>query len=109
MDPAHLAKQPKHLLVLGQHDQGERLDAVVTSHTGEDREKSAAQSTALELIDHGDRGLRDICIDGAVVAGNADDSFLAVVLARGGDKREAVVVVDDSQAVCQRVWEALKG
>src|SRR5712692_5781726 len=103
MDPAHLAEQAEHLLILGQNDEGERLDAMLERDLAQDGKQRAAQPAALELVDHRDGGL-----GGAVIAGDADDALLAAGLVRGGDDGEAVVVVDDGQAVGKGVRKALQ-
>jgi len=70
-------------------------------------QQDAAQPAALELVDHRHRHLCHVGARGAVVARDADDSFRAGRSVGGGDQREPVVVVDDSEAVRERVGHPL--
>src|SRR6266851_5731469 len=109
MDPAHLAQQPEHLLILGQDYEGERLDSVIARDLAQDGQQRAAQPAPLELVDHRDGGLSHVGSSGAVIARDAGDALLAAVLVRGGDDCEAVVVVDHGQPVCKGVRKPLQG
>src|SRR5712692_6956222 len=109
MDPAHLSEQAEHLLILRQHDQRERIDAVIACHLAQDGQERAPQPTPLELVHHCDRRLGHVGADDAVVTGDPDDALLARRFVRRGDQGEAVLIVDHRQAVGERIGETLQG
>ena len=72
-------------------------------------EEGAAQASALELVDHRHRDLGNVRTASAVVARHADDSLLSARPVRRGDDREAVVVIDNSQAMREGIRHPLDG
>ena len=72
---------------------------------GEDREQRAAEATTLELVHHRDRRLGHVGSHDPVVTGNPQDPLFPGRTVRGGDDREAVVVVDHRQTVGHRIGE----
>src|ERR1700682_5552734 len=67
MDPAHLAEQPQHLLVLGQHDEREGLDAMRASDSREDCQQRPSEPAVLIFVHYRDGYLSHVGADHAVV------------------------------------------
>src|SRR5215831_18695004 len=78
MDPAQLAQQPQHALVLGQNDETELFDPVLTGDVRQQTQQPGPDTLPLQLIDHGHSDLRRTRPGCQVVARNTEDVLLAV-------------------------------
>src|ERR1700738_4004769 len=76
VNPPHLAEQPQHLLVLGQHDQRERLYALGAGDPRQDGEQRTTKPAMLVFVDHRHRDLGHVGADYAIVSRDAEDALL---------------------------------
>ena len=108
VNPPHLSEEPEHLLVFGQNDEREALDSVLACGAREDCQQGSPQTPTLELVNHRDGHLGDVCVRHPVISRDAQDAFFACRLVRSRDQCESVLVIDNRQPVRQCIRQPLQ-